>query len=102
MTSFLVSALNSVDLPTLGSPTIPMVRLTGVQPTWPPPRVPELRLGGGSARLSGPSGASRCDEPPQTGRRPRRSGVGGQEQERREQHQVDDALQSRGPARDDG
>jgi hypothetical protein len=30
----LVRALKRVDLPTLGSPTIPMVRLTGVQATW--------------------------------------------------------------------
>src|SRR3712207_9529734 len=32
-TSFLVSALKSVDLPTLGRPTIPMVRLTSNQRT---------------------------------------------------------------------
>jgi hypothetical protein len=33
----LVSALNSVDLPALGSPTIPMVSATGVKGTGRPP-----------------------------------------------------------------
>lgn len=48
----MVSALKSVDLPALGSPTIPMVSATGDKSTRPDPWYPNPRVGDHTAQYS--------------------------------------------------